>query len=335
MGFGANYAGNPTAIEAPSPAPGPGVAPIVYVPSDLDGASWANIAQAIKTSPDFIAYLMKLLNGQLPVAPGGANADKPQLMPYANGASNPRWLVSHNGFPGGPINVFREQWMAGQNTSAAGLLINNPVWYMEYTNAGGAPSWQQGQVSGSLYAGTFSKLNLASTLNNAVLLSSTPIFNPACTFASWELKADFAMDTVGANNATFWVGLSGTSDYRTPGASGYLWFKKTSGVTNWQCEANDGASTTTQDSGVPPLAFGTGGMQRLRIEYHGSTTPYGANTARFFINDVLVKTYTTNLPITAQEIAVGGQLTTGGAARTGYIGTVELYVNRFSSGGGI
>lgn len=57
MGFGSNYTGNPTAVEAPSPAPGAGVAPVIYLPADADGATWANLFQALKTLCDFIAYL--------------------------------------------------------------------------------------------------------------------------------------------------------------------------------------------------------------------------------------------------------------------------------------
>jgi len=51
------YTGNPTAIQAPGPAPGPGVYPIVSLAADTDGGTMANLWQASKECADFIAYL--------------------------------------------------------------------------------------------------------------------------------------------------------------------------------------------------------------------------------------------------------------------------------------
>jgi hypothetical protein len=54
----APYTGNPTSPESPSLAPGPGILPIVTIPADPDGASWANVNQPIRVPPDWLAYLM-------------------------------------------------------------------------------------------------------------------------------------------------------------------------------------------------------------------------------------------------------------------------------------
>ena len=53
-----NYTGNPSAVQAPSPAPGPGVAPIISLPADTDGWTVANFYQALKTLADFSAYVL-------------------------------------------------------------------------------------------------------------------------------------------------------------------------------------------------------------------------------------------------------------------------------------
>lgn len=52
-----NYTGNPAAVEAPSPAPGTNVAPVVVLPADGDPASAASVAQALKVPADFLAFL--------------------------------------------------------------------------------------------------------------------------------------------------------------------------------------------------------------------------------------------------------------------------------------
>lgn len=52
-----NYTGNPTAVEAPASAPGPGVAPILALPADGEPVNAAAFAQAYKVCADYIAYL--------------------------------------------------------------------------------------------------------------------------------------------------------------------------------------------------------------------------------------------------------------------------------------
>jgi hypothetical protein len=70
MAGGTNYTGNAAAVESPSPAPSAGAAPIVYLPSDTgDGASWANLFQALKTPLDFITFLQKAALFQPPLTP--------------------------------------------------------------------------------------------------------------------------------------------------------------------------------------------------------------------------------------------------------------------------
>lgn len=51
-----NYLADPSATEAPSAAPGPGVLPTVVIPADGEAASAASITQSIKTIADFIGY---------------------------------------------------------------------------------------------------------------------------------------------------------------------------------------------------------------------------------------------------------------------------------------
>lgn len=53
------YPGNPTATEAPSPAPSQGAIPIVNIPQDtIDDVNAASVSQAMKVPADFIAWIM-------------------------------------------------------------------------------------------------------------------------------------------------------------------------------------------------------------------------------------------------------------------------------------
>lgn len=56
-GFGSQYVGNPTNVQAPDTAPAVNKAPSIYLPSDLDGATWANLFQALKDLADNIAFI--------------------------------------------------------------------------------------------------------------------------------------------------------------------------------------------------------------------------------------------------------------------------------------
>ena len=50
------YPGNPTATQAPSPAPGPGLIPTIVLPSDGDAENAAGVAQAFKVLADYHAF---------------------------------------------------------------------------------------------------------------------------------------------------------------------------------------------------------------------------------------------------------------------------------------
>jgi hypothetical protein len=53
-----NYTGNPSAVQTPSLAPGPGIVPVVSLIQDADGNTAANLYQAWKVPVDDVAYLM-------------------------------------------------------------------------------------------------------------------------------------------------------------------------------------------------------------------------------------------------------------------------------------
>ena len=54
-----DYTGNPAAVQAPSPAPGPGIAPILRMPGSGDAGDITSIVQMFKTLADGEAWLMQ------------------------------------------------------------------------------------------------------------------------------------------------------------------------------------------------------------------------------------------------------------------------------------
>jgi hypothetical protein len=67
MGFGSNYTGNKDAVQAPSPAPAPRAIPTVYLPSDADGATYANLQQQQRVDTDYIAHIQSAVGLDVPV----------------------------------------------------------------------------------------------------------------------------------------------------------------------------------------------------------------------------------------------------------------------------
>lgn len=276
----------------------------------------------------WIAYLDAWLIGVLNPTPPAVGTDAAQVLMKDAAGSN-RFLISHNGFVGSTNNLLREEWKLPISfIGVGGTITNNPIWFL---SVAGSPTGISTQPPTATVPGTYLVVSTQNVNANKLVVSSNGQWmHPGCTFASWELRADFSMDAIGNNGMTHWFGFSGSKDASAP-ASGYAWFKKATTDTNWQCQTNNGATTTNVDSGVVPTIDGT--MQRLRIEHHGSASPFGAVTTRFFINDVLVATSTTNLPTAAQYVVFGSLCTSGGTGHDCDVGTVELSVNRYAAGG--
>ena len=67
-----------------------------------------------------------------------------------------------------------------------------------------------------------------------------------------------------------------------------MFFKYSSGDTNWQCVTRKNGSETITDSGV---AWAADIINKFKIVVNATATSVG-----FYINDALVQTHTTNIP---------------------------------------
>lgn len=132
----APYTGNPTATQAPSSAPGPGVIPILSLIADADGNTAANLYQAWKVCADFIAYIQQqslatafgdgsdgtvVLDGVVAAPSGMSKVSLVYTMTrdfYANNltATGAGVILKTNGF---------RLFVRGTLTTAAGGIISN------------------------------------------------------------------------------------------------------------------------------------------------------------------------------------------------------------------
>lgn len=273
---------------------------------------------------------------QLKIAP--AVLSTTPLALFANSAGNTRYMIDHNGFPDGRISTFKEDWniVQGSSSTSANPLSNYPMWMTTISGAGA--SFAGAGTMSSVYGGHVVDIRHGSTTNGAKVFVATTnkMMDPTCTFASWVLEFDAAFDAVGANSVTAYLGLSSAQD-PTAATSGFMWFTKRSTDTNWQAQCGTttpGGTVTTSDTGVAATASGSG-LQRFRLEYHGSTTPFGAATVLFSVNDSSPISITSNVPTAQMNIAFGTTLTaTAGTSLDFFLGSVNFVWNRFANANG-
>lgn len=285
-----NYTGIPSATQAPGAAPGSGVAPVLSLPSDGDVNSAASVAQAFKECADYIAYIQsKISLGTPPVG------DAPQARFYDT-AGNLRSLIDHNGFPMGRRSEFREEWIhnIGTVSATATPVVAMQRWSTTFT---GTPGTLTMTAPTSFYpANAATLISAGGVAGGLFLYTAAPLIHTGNTFLSTviEWEAGQASNIVAdLNSEKIWMGLTDTP--ASPSTSNnYCWFSCAAGQSNWQCATANAGTPTTVDSGVANAAFTVPG-QRFRIELHGTASPY-AGKARFFVNETLVQTSSTNLP---------------------------------------
>jgi len=355
------YTGDVAGGALTNPKPAEGVRDVINIPDDGDADNSATVfQQQMQTCADWNAfnavpqfkgitidgYGVRTSNtttlAQLRLdgySAAGGNGDLPRILVKSPDGYN-RWDVSHLGFPGGAVRTIVENWMSGSLTNTTEAFIDNPAWFITQGGSG-----TTGVVANNTPVGTYGGSNVFLSVGNtsggwlSITSFSEPVSRTAAnTWMSYEVKTDYAMTAIGNNGFTHVWGLSSSDDPINPSGS-YCWFQKTASDTNWQCQTYNGTSTTTVDSGVAPIVYadvvsGASNIQRLKIELHGSTTAFG-DVARFFINEVLVATITTNLPYRTPTprllyVGAGSKCTGTAAASSGsFVGTIEINNNKY------
>ena len=214
-------------------------------------------------------------------------------------------------------SFFRESWLAWSSPIAA-----NNAYTANFTLAWTGANPAALQSATATYDTPFVKL--ADSLQNteiAAFYCGVGVIVQS-SFFTGSFSTDVAMSAIGANNLTIAAGCSvGTSG----NFSGAL-FWKASANTNWQCKTDNGAATTTTDSGVPPVA---NTFQRLRIDFYGSGVTGGLRTL-FYIDGTIVASHTTNITTTASLVPRANVLATANTGSTVNFGTTAMAWSRGS-----
>lgn len=246
---------------------------------------------------------------------------------WKDSAGNVRYLIDHNGYPAGRRTEFREGWFGGAfNYATAGIVPGLPLWQVYAANA--PTGFSTGPIFGGIsYPSSMAQIDPAQA-NAGKLAISTGAGLVLQTYSAFIMEWEAALNTVGANNQTFFVGIGAEATGSDPMvATSALAFRKTSAQTNWQAYTGSGTAQTSTDTGVAPVA---NTLQRFRIAYYGSATPIGiaqgSAVALFWINEALVAAVTATLP-TAGGTAARDELCFGlGALNTAGLGAAQPMV---------
>lgn len=115
--MGTPYTGDPTATQAPAAQPGPGVYPIVTVPTDGDPGAAATWEQEIKALADYVAYIQEGVAG-LPFAEYKLNDDFDGSTFTNNWASSAGTVAQIDDSAAGAVGCVK---MSNAGTGNAGL----------------------------------------------------------------------------------------------------------------------------------------------------------------------------------------------------------------------
>ena len=110
-------------------------------------------------------------------------------------------------------------------------------------------------------------------------------------------------------------------------ATSAAYFSKSNADTYWQCNATDGTPETYNTGADAPV---NGTLQRFRIELHGASTPFGASTAQFYVNEHLRGSLTTHPPVAGTPLClIFDIINSAGSAHAIQIGPVRLSYTRY------
>jgi hypothetical protein len=223
---------------------------------------------------------------------------------WRDAAGNGRGLVDHNGYPLGKRFDFREDWIGGPTTALT--ATQNPITSLQrwQTAITAGASLAMAEPGTAWYGSPMANLTTSTSNGSAVTLFTASRIVGLQTFSSIVWEGDVYVQAQ-AGTWTFIASLNDT-------ATNFVSFQWGSAAPNVLCRASAaGVAATDVNSGVT-VASTVGALIRLRIEMHGTASPYGSpSRALYFINDVLVGAQTTNIPTVGLYIYF--QLTAGAA----------------------
>lgn len=323
-----NYTGDPTATQAPSAPPGPGIFPELAMPNDGEPLNVASLRQNEKVLADFAAWAAS------PTAILGNWADPAWFTQNARGQK--RFLVDHMGFPSGRLLQLFEHWRGAETQTATGgysFTSTNLQWTVALVSTGG--SGQASVVDPD--PTTIPERHLLLTVGTGGSDEVRLIGQPMGIFGAnnaWEMEWDVFVGA-GTNQFRLAMGIvrPGFPVYGDSGAGiGGVVFKDDGTGSNWQSVTSDGTTLdTVQDSGE---AIAASTLFKFRAEWMGAgVADDGVAAMRFYIGPSLVGTFTAHVPtpdaptsIIAPSFAL--KRVAGATARSFHVSPVRISYGR-------
>lgn len=326
------YPGSPTATQAPSVPPTPGVVPSVVVPADGEPLNVASISQALKVLADFEAWL---LTPRAQAGGGGLDVKYQEAIQLWRSARlHKRFGIDHLGFPMGQIQRWEQTWEAAvlEQIGVGVGATSQSGWTSTVVKAGAGAGNVQLLVPASAIPGSrHIRFDAGNSANDRSLVARLP---PCLFHADVALAMEWSATIPALQNYSYGMGFNTESVYASAGHGPIAQFYAPGPAGNWHCQTDDGTTLNDVDSGV---AIGTA-RTRFRIEYHGANID-DASTERvlFFIDGVIKGNLTAHMPsVPATPLASPLFIifNTGGAAGSFDVSPVR-FANSLPAGAGI
>lgn len=236
---------------------------------------------------------------------------------YQNQLGDNRTVVDHNGYLTARNTIIDELWLGAPIGGVSATYQESILWTT--VNVGSGNVDNNNIINGAVGL----QISSGASASDYGSIYSTTLVNLTSYMSlvvEWEAYLNVA--TAG-NNVIAQMGLTDGSVFSAadPGA----WFQKLAADSTWFVVTSNGSSAHTP---VDTTVTATNTAQNFRIEWHGPASPYGANTARFFVNGTLTAVVTL-LPAAGDFLNLMFYLqNTTGAARFMYVSPVRVTYNR-------
>lgn len=291
-----NHTGDPTVDFPPDGFPADGTTPVVQEPSDGDALDAASVEQAFEMSANRLAF------EQYPFA--NASAWAQPIKQFKNARLQDRFAVDHMGHPRLRGIQWTERWRGDEDPGAGSHtgVFEKTVERWNYVSVGtssrvrpitlvsltGLPTPTTSRFLQLLVGNGSGDLCSAISDFQGLYYSGSSQGNEVSASADIFLPSG---ETGNPSNNAYTFGQGGAFADDTALIGGV--FEKKSTDANWFAVCGDGTTLSTRVDTTIPVST----RQNLRVEYWpADTADDSAAAMRFYIDDVLRATITSNLP---------------------------------------
>jgi hypothetical protein len=295
-----------------------------------DSSPWAESAWSTKILTTNSNVVVKPTTGTAIVAQGATATNKPTIAAQ-DGNGNNRATYDHIGFRGGERNYeMVENWDVPQSTVSG---TTNPLtgfrrWQALF-GAGVTGAAIDQQDAGIIYQTPAVDITLPSNTGNVVLAMSRPVVYVQ-NFASYVLEAEIFVPVGLSGSWNIDIGFS--SQLNSAGFAALL--NASSGSSFWSVITGNPSGTGNVTTLVTSALFGVFDAGRLRLEIHGSGSPYG-QCVRAYVGGQGPFVITTNVPVSELMYVILRMGSGGVAAEHVIVGQVRCFCNRYPNPDGL